>query len=60
MGGSRPSPPAPAPAPPPPPPEPEPEAPSEAVRRKRIQEGRTGIMSSVSEEAGATKKLLGN
>lgn len=59
MGGSRPSPPAPAPAPPPPP-EPEPEAPSEAVRRKRIQEGRTGIMSSVSEEAGATKKLLGN
>jgi len=59
MGGSRPSPPAPAPAPPPPP-KPEPEAPSEAVRRKRIQEGRTGIMSSVSEEAGATKKLLGN
>ena len=59
MGGSRPSPPAPAPAPPPPP-KPEPEAPSEAVRRKRIQEGRTGIISSVSEEAGATKKLLGN
>ena len=60
MGGARPSPPAPAPAPPPPPPEPEPEAPSEAVRRKRIQEGRTEIISSVSEEAGATKKLLGN
>ena len=59
MGGSRPSPPAPAPAPPPPP-KPAPEAPSEAVRRKRIQEGRTGIISSVSEEAGATKKLLGN
>lgn len=60
MGGSRGSAPAPAPAPPPPAPEPEPEAPSEAVRRKRIQEERTGIISTASEEASATKKLLGN
>jgi hypothetical protein len=59
MGGSRPS--APAPAPAPAPSTKKAEAPSEALRRKRIAEDRTDIISiGDAEETGATKKLLGN
>tara|TARA_R110002012_G_scaffold266801_1_gene450418 strand:+ start:734 stop:928 length:195 start_codon:yes stop_codon:yes gene_type:complete len=55
---------APAPAPPPPPP-PAPvvakaEAPSAALRRKRLAEGRAGIQSTVGgDNTGVTKTLLG-
>jgi hypothetical protein len=58
MGGGRPSAPAPAPLAPPPK---RAEAPSEALRRKRIAEGRADISSTGDvEETRATKKLLGN
>jgi len=58
MGGSRP---APAAAPAPAPATKKVEPPSEAVRRKRIAEDRTDIISTGDAEAtGATTKLLGD
>tara|TARA_R110002074_G_scaffold82132_2_gene183695 strand:+ start:49 stop:234 length:186 start_codon:yes stop_codon:yes gene_type:complete len=52
---------APAPAPPPPPaPVAKAEAPSAAVRRKRLAEGRAGVQSTVGgDNTGVTKTLLG-
>ena len=62
MGGSRPAPAyAPAPAPAPAAAVKKAEPASEALRRRRLAEGRTGIVSTDSDEDNikATKKLLG-
>ena len=61
MGGRRSAPaPAPAPAPPPATVTKVPDA-AEALRRRRIAEGRTEIVTTEdTDNTGATKKLLGN